>query len=127
MSLLRRARALGDALVVCVNSDESVRRLKGPGRPVMTAADRVGMLEALEMVDAVVVFGESSPAATLERLRPDIWVKGEDYAGRELPEAEVVRHHGGRVVLVPLVERHSTTSLITTLRTGRSDATSGVA
>nr|WP_211177194.1 PfkB family carbohydrate kinase [Pseudonocardia acidicola] len=127
VSLLRRARALGDALVVCVNSDESVRRLKGPGRPVMTAADRVGMLEALEMVDAVVVFSESSPVAVLERLRPDIWVKGEDYAGRELPEAEVVRRHGGRVVLVPLVERHSTTGLITALRAGRSDARSGVA
>ena len=113
-------RALGDALVVCVNSDESVRRLKGPGRPVMALGDRVGMLQALEMVDAVVPFPESSPAAVLERLRPDVWVKGEDYAGRELPEAEVVARHGGRVVLVPVLEHHSTTGVIATLRQGRA-------
>lgn len=121
VSLLRRARALGDALVVCVNSDESVRRLKGPGRPVMALDDRIGMLQALEMVDAVVPFPESSPAAVLERLRPDVWVKGEDYAGRELPEAEVVARHGGRVVLVPVLEHHSTTNVIATLRQSRSD------
>lgn len=112
VSLLRHARSLGDALVVCLNSDESVRRLKGPGRPVVTASDRARLLAELSSVDAVVVFEESSPSAVLERLRPDVWVKGGDYAGGELPEAEVVRRHGGEVVLVPVVEGYSTTRLL---------------
>ncbi len=112
VSLLRHAKSLGDALVVCLNSDESVRRLKGPGRPVVTADDRARLLAELSSVDAVVVFEESSPSAVLERLRPDVWVKGGDYAGSELPEAEVVRRHGGEVVLVPTVEGYSTTRLL---------------
>ena len=112
VSLLRQARALGDALVVCVNSDDSVRRLKGPGRPVVTATDRARLLAELSCVDAVVVFEESAPSAVLERLQPDVWVKGGDYAGGELPEAEVVRRHGGEVVLVPTVDGYSTTRLL---------------
>ncbi|PXY21767.1 D-beta-D-heptose 1-phosphate adenosyltransferase [Prauserella coralliicola] len=112
VSLLRQARALGDALVVCVNSDDSVRRLKGPGRPIVSASDRVRLLEELESVDAVVVFDEPSPAPLLDRLRPDVWVKGGDYAGAELPEASVVRAHGGEIVLVPTVDGYSTTRLV---------------
>jgi rfaE bifunctional protein nucleotidyltransferase chain/domain len=112
VSLLRQARQLGDVLVVCVNSDESVRRLKGPGRPIMTARDRVGMLRALDCVDAAVVFDETAPVELLERLRPDVWVKGGDYADTELPEAEVVRRHGGEVVLIPTVAGYSTTRLV---------------
>ncbi|GAA4661938.1 MULTISPECIES: D-glycero-beta-D-manno-heptose 1-phosphate adenylyltransferase [Amycolatopsis] len=112
VSLLRHARSLGDALIVCVNSDASVRRLKGPTRPVVPAADRVRVLAALESVDAVAVFEESSPAALLEKIRPDVWVKGGDYAGTELPEAEVVRAHGGEIVLVPFVDGYSTTRLL---------------
>lgn len=115
VSLLRHARSLGDALVVCLNSDDSVRRLKGPGRPVVTAPDRARLLAELSCVDDVVVFDESSPTAVLERLRPDVWVKGGDYAGTELPEAEVVRRHGGEVVLVPTVEGYSTTRLLRTV------------
>ncbi|NIH81161.1 D-glycero-beta-D-manno-heptose 1-phosphate adenylyltransferase [Amycolatopsis viridis] len=118
VALLRRARELGDVLIVCVNSDESVRRLKGPGRPVVTAADRVRVLSALESVDAVVVFEESSPVEVLRRLCPDIWVKGGDYEGTDLPEAEVVRAGGGKVVLVPTVEGYSTTRLIETVSNG---------
>ena len=76
---LRQARALGDALVVCVNSDESVRRRKGPGRPIVPAAGRIALLEALDPVDAVIMFDEDSPAALLETVRPDVWVKGGDY------------------------------------------------
>ncbi|WP_216207412.1 PfkB family carbohydrate kinase [Amycolatopsis aidingensis] len=114
LGLLRRARALGDALVVCVNSDDSVRRLKGPGRPIVPAADRARLLAELESVDAVVVFDEPSPAALLDRLRPDFWVKGGDYTGSELPEAAVLRRHGGEVVLVPLVGGYSTTGLLAT-------------
>lgn len=118
VTLLRRARELGDALIVCVNSDESVRRLKGEGRPVVPAADRVRVLGALESVDAVVVFEESSPVEVLRTLRPDVWVKGGDYAGADLPETEVVRCGGGRVVLVPTVEGYSTTRLIETVSSG---------
>ena len=84
MSLLRRARALGDALVVCVNSDESVRRLKGPTRPVVER-DRVEVLRALACVDAVLVFDEDTPVNAIEHLRPDVWVKGGDYEGDACP------------------------------------------
>lgn len=112
VSLLRQARSLGDALVVCVNSDESVRRLKGPGRPVVSEADRARVLEELGCVDAVVVFGEPDPCQVLHRLRPDVWVKGGDYAGEDLPEAQVVRRYGGEVVLVPTVDGYSTTRLL---------------
>ncbi|MFC3984855.1 D-glycero-beta-D-manno-heptose 1-phosphate adenylyltransferase [Streptosporangium jomthongense] len=120
VSLLRRARALGDALVVCVNSDASVRRLKGPGRPVIAQQDRVEVLRALECVDAVVVFDEDTPSAVVERLRPEVWVKGGDYTEADLPEADTVRRCGGDVVILPTVPGYSTTGLITALRTTRS-------
>ncbi|MEV7964796.1 D-glycero-beta-D-manno-heptose 1-phosphate adenylyltransferase [Sphaerisporangium sp. NPDC088356] len=112
VSLLRQARALGDALIVCVNDDDSVRRLKGPGRPVVAERDRVEILRALGCVDAVVVFTEDTPSRLIERLRPDVWVKGGDYTGRELPEAEAVRRSGGEIVVLPSVPGHSTTGLI---------------
>lgn len=110
--LLHQARQLGDALVVLLNSDASVQGLKGPGRPVVAAADRARVLAALACVDAVVIFDECSPAAQLERLRPDVWVKGGDYAEADLPEAGVVRRHGGDVVLLPTVAGYSSTKLI---------------
>lgn len=110
--LLHQARQLGDALVVLLNSDESVRALKGPSRPVMAAEDRARVLAALACVDAVVIFGESSPEGALERLRPDIWVKGGDYTENDLPEAGVVRRYGGEVVLLPTVAGYSSTNLI---------------
>ncbi|MEU2040328.1 D-glycero-beta-D-manno-heptose 1-phosphate adenylyltransferase [Nocardia niwae] len=112
VSLLRQARAMGDALVVCLNSDASVRRLKGPRRPIVTARDRARLLIALSSVDAVVVFDESSPSALLERLRPDVWVKGGDYAGVDLPEAAVIRGYGGQIALIPTVRGYSTTQLV---------------
>jgi D-beta-D-heptose 7-phosphate kinase/D-beta-D-heptose 1-phosphate adenosyltransferase len=110
--LLRRARDLGDALVVLINSDESVRQIKGDGRPVVPAEDRARVLAALGCVDGVAVFDETSPAAALERVRPDIWVKGGDYTGVELPEADVVQRHGGEVVLLPTVPGYSSSKLI---------------
>jgi rfaE bifunctional protein nucleotidyltransferase chain/domain/rfaE bifunctional protein kinase chain/domain len=110
--LLRRARDLGDALVVLINSDQSVRRIKGHGRPVVPAEDRARVLAALGCVDGVAVFDETSPAAALERVRPDIWVKGGDYTGVELPESEVVQRHGGEVVLLPTVPGYSSSKLI---------------
>lgn len=119
LSLLRQARALGDALVVCVNSDESVRRRKGPDRPIVPAADRVALLEALEPVDAVIVFEQDTPTALLETLRPDLWVKGGDYTVTDLPEAPVVRRHGGQIVLIPLVSGYSTSRLVAAAQTAR--------
>ncbi|GAB3300183.1 PfkB family carbohydrate kinase [Parasphingorhabdus pacifica] len=112
VDLLERARALGDVLVVCLNSDESVRGLKGPSRPVAGAEDRRKLLEALECVDAVAVFDELSPCELLAELRPDVWVKGGEYKPSELPEARVVRRHGGRTVLLPLLDGYSSTRLL---------------
>jgi rfaE bifunctional protein nucleotidyltransferase chain/domain/rfaE bifunctional protein kinase chain/domain len=110
--LLKAARELGDCLVVCINSDASVRRLKGPSRPLLPAHERADVLLALGCVDAVVPFEEETPCALLERLRPDLWVKGGDYAGRRLPESELLERWGGRTVLVPHHAGHSTTRLI---------------
>ncbi|WP_413451745.1 PfkB family carbohydrate kinase [Georgenia phoenicis] len=112
VATLQAARRLGDRLVVLMNSDASVTRLKGPGRPVVPAADRAKVLEALDCVDAVVVFDDDDPRGTLTHLRPDIWAKGGDYGGRPLPETEVVQAHGGRVVLLPYLGGRSTTSII---------------
>jgi rfaE bifunctional protein nucleotidyltransferase chain/domain/rfaE bifunctional protein kinase chain/domain len=112
ISLLTQARALGDALVVCLNSDASVRRAKGAGRPVVSQHDRAAVLAALAAVDGVAIFDEKTPAALLSRLQPDVWVKGTDYADRVLPEAEVVERLGGRVVLLPVVPGYSTTHLV---------------
>jgi len=112
VTMLEAARALGDCLVVCLNSDESVRRLKGRDRPLITEEDRAAVLGALASVDAVAVFDEDTPEAVLERLRPDIWAKGGDYALDELPEAEVLRRWGGEAVILPYVEGRSTTRLL---------------
>jgi rfaE bifunctional protein nucleotidyltransferase chain/domain len=110
--MLAAARALGDCLIVCLNSDASVARLKGGSRPVVPAVDRAAVLLALEHVDAVVVFDESTPEAILDRLRPDIWAKGADYAAGSLPEAPLVESWGGQAVVLPYLAGRSTTSLI---------------
>jgi rfaE bifunctional protein nucleotidyltransferase chain/domain len=109
---LESARALGDCLVVLVNSDESIARLKGSDRPLVPQEDRAAVLEALGCVDAVVVFDEETPSKALERVRPDVWVKGGDYAGAALPESAVLRRWGGRAVVVPFVDGRSTSRLI---------------
>jgi D-beta-D-heptose 7-phosphate kinase/D-beta-D-heptose 1-phosphate adenosyltransferase len=109
---LQAARALGDCLVVCLNSDDSVRRLKGPRRPVVAQDDRAAVLLALGCVDAVEIFDEDTPSAVLARLRPDLWVKGGDYAVRDLPEAAVLASWGGRALVLPFLEGRSTTRLI---------------
>src|SRR5207302_2898557 len=111
---LDAARGLGDALVVGVNDDASVRRLKGASRPIVPAAERAELLAALACVDAVVLFAEDTPAAALERLRPDVHCKGADYAppaGKPVPEAAVVRAYGGRVEFLPLLAGVSTSEL----------------
>ncbi|MCC3761860.1 PfkB family carbohydrate kinase [Glycomyces sp. TRM65418] len=122
VSLLRRARAMGDALVVCLNSDRSIQELKGPGRPILPAAARAEMLMALTAVDAVAVFDEPTPDRVLDRLRPDVWVKGGDYDGLPLPEAHTVRRHGGEIVTVPTVDGYSTTGLVNALNINAAGA-----
>jgi D-beta-D-heptose 7-phosphate kinase/D-beta-D-heptose 1-phosphate adenosyltransferase len=112
VAVLQQARALGDCLVVCLNSDDSVRRLKGPARPLQAQADRAAVLLALGCVDAVAVFEEDTPAEMLTRLRPDVWAKGGDYALTTLPEASVLAGWGGQAVVLPYLNGYSTTSLI---------------
>lgn len=112
VAMLESARALGDRLVVLLNSDESVRRLKGASRPIMPQGDRVRVLTSLACVDEVQVFDDDTPAAALERLRPDIWVKGGDYAGLRLPEEDVLDRWGGQAVVVPYLQGRSTTGLV---------------
>ena len=106
------SRRAGDALVVGVNADASVRRLKGPTRPIRTEDERAYVLAALACVDAVVVFEEDTPAEVLARVRPDVWAKGGDYAGADLPEAAVLRRWGGQAVVLPYLDGHSTTALV---------------
>ncbi|WP_030180961.1 D-glycero-beta-D-manno-heptose 1-phosphate adenylyltransferase [Streptomyces sp. NRRL S-813] len=112
VGLLQAARRIGDCLVVCVNSDASVRRRKGEGRPVNPIADRVRVLRALACVDAVAVFDEDTPERLLAELRPDVWVKGGDYAGAELPEAALLDEWGGQAVLLPYLDGRSSTALM---------------
>ena len=117
VALLEAARAEGDALVVGVNSDASARRLgKGPDRPIVAEAERARMLAALAAVDCVVLFDEDTPLALIQRLRPDVLVKGADYARDAIVGANEVEGWGGRVVRVPLVKDKSTTKLLERLR-----------
>jgi rfaE bifunctional protein nucleotidyltransferase chain/domain len=110
---LRAARAEGDALVVAINDDSSVERLKGPGRPLVPAAERAELLAALEPVDFVVVFTGDSPAPLLADLEPDVHCKGTDYGTPDrVPEHEVVRAYGGRTALVGDPKDHATSDLI---------------
>ncbi|MYS90974.1 MULTISPECIES: D-glycero-beta-D-manno-heptose 1-phosphate adenylyltransferase [Streptomyces] len=111
VGLLESARRIGDCLIVCLNSDASVTRRKGPGRPLNPAADRARVLAALGSVDAVVVFEEDTPEAVLARLRPDVWVKGGDYSVQDLPEAATLRAWGGQAVVLPYLDGRSTTLL----------------
>ena len=116
VDVLLGARRRGSALVVGLNSDASVRRLKGPTRPVRTAADRSYVLAALAMVDAVVAFDEDTPLELILHLRPDVLVKGGDYTEATIVGAREVRAWGGEVAVVPLTSGQSTTSIIERLR-----------
>jgi rfaE bifunctional protein nucleotidyltransferase chain/domain len=109
---LREARALGDALIVAINSDRAVRELKGAGRPVMSESERAEVLAALEAVSFVTIFDALSPRALIARLLPDVLVKGGDYALAEIHGREEVEAAGGRVVALPFVEGASTTDII---------------
>jgi D-beta-D-heptose 7-phosphate kinase/D-beta-D-heptose 1-phosphate adenosyltransferase len=119
VDVLLAARREGDALIVGLNSDDSVRRLKGPARPVRNEQERAYVLAALGMVDAVVVFGEDTPLELIRALEPDVIVKGGDYTEATVVGAPEVRARGGRVVIVPLTPGHSTTSIVERLRGSR--------
>ena len=116
---LQACRACGDVLVVGLNSDASVRQIKGPTRPVNAEGNRAELLAGLTCVDIVVLFGESTPEAALARLKPDIHCKGEDYApphGKPIPEAAVVAAYGGAIRFIPLVQGQSTTGTLEKLK-----------
>jgi D-beta-D-heptose 7-phosphate kinase/D-beta-D-heptose 1-phosphate adenosyltransferase len=112
VDVLMAARARGDSLVVGLNTDSSVRRLKGEGRPVRREAERAYVLAALEAVDAVVLFGDDTPLELILALRPDVLVKGGDYTEETIVGAREVREWGGDVVVIPLTPGQSTTSII---------------
>lgn len=116
VDVLLGARRCGDHLVVALNSDDSVRRLKGPERPVRSESERAYVLSALGMVDAVVIFSEDTPLETIRALRPDVLVKGGDYTEATIVGASDVRSWNGDVVVIPLTPGQSTTSIIKKLR-----------
>ena len=114
---LERARRLGDALLVAINTDASVRRLgKGRGRPLVGQDARAAVVAALECVDWVTLFDEDTPEDLIAELQPDVLVKGGDYAPDELAGADAVRARGGRVVIVPLIPGYSTSALVERIR-----------
>jgi D-glycero-beta-D-manno-heptose 1-phosphate adenylyltransferase len=115
---LEAARALGDALIVGLNSDAGVRQLKGAGRPVLPERERAEILAALECVDAVVIFDEPTPREVIARLLPDVLVKGGDWPGDQIVGREEVEAAGGRVVSTPVVSGYSTTAILRKIREG---------
>ena len=112
VDLLKRAKRLGDVLVVGLNSDASTRRLKGPTRPINREADRLALVAALDPVDYAVLFAEDTPAETIRAIRPDVHVKGGDYTPQSLPEREACEAVGARIEILSLVEGRSTTGVI---------------
>jgi rfaE bifunctional protein nucleotidyltransferase chain/domain len=116
---LRDARALGDALIVGLNSDASVRRNKGPQRPINPESERAELLEALECVDGVVLFDEDTPADIIRVVAPDVLVKGSDWPADQIVGRDTVEARGGRVVRLPVAAGYSTTALLERIRTAR--------
>jgi D-beta-D-heptose 7-phosphate kinase / D-beta-D-heptose 1-phosphate adenosyltransferase len=112
VSTLEAARSLGDCLLVLLNSDRSVRALKGSDRPLVSQDDRARVLESLACVDGVAIFDEPTPVALLERIKPHVFAKGGDYSGESLPETAVMRRFSGQTVILPTLEGHSTSRLI---------------
>jgi D-beta-D-heptose 7-phosphate kinase/D-beta-D-heptose 1-phosphate adenosyltransferase len=116
VTLLNRAKALGDVLIVGVNSDASVRRLKGASRPINALGDRIKVLTALSFVDHVAAFDGDSPTELIRLIRPDVYVKGGDYTRETLPEAPLVEELGGAVCILPYLSDRSTSGLIERIR-----------
>jgi D-glycero-beta-D-manno-heptose 1-phosphate adenylyltransferase len=119
---LEQARALGDALIVGLNSDASVRQLKGAGRPVLPERERAEILAALDCVDAVVIFDEPTPREVIARLLPDVLVKGGDWPGDQIVGRAEVEAAGGHVVSIPVVPGYSTTAILQKIREGTTSS-----
>lgn len=119
---LQACKALGDILVVLVNSDASVRRLKGPQRPIVAEADRAELLAGLSCVDYVVLFEEDTPEPLIEKIKPDFHAKGDQYTEENLPEMETLRRVGTSVRFVPMVESRSTSGIIETIQRRLAEA-----
>lgn len=113
---LEKARALGSRLVVGLNTDESIKRLKGPQRPITNDESRSRVIAALEFVDAVIFFGEDTPYDLIKALKPDILVKGDDYTVENIVGADIVIENGGEVKTIPLVKGYSTTDVISKIK-----------
>jgi rfaE bifunctional protein nucleotidyltransferase chain/domain len=116
IELLARCRDLGDQVVVGLNADASVRRLKGPHRPVSDQLSRAEVLAALSFIDAVIIFEEDTPFALIAQIKPDVLVKGGDYKISEIVGAEIVKENGGKVKIIPFIDGYSTTSIINRLQ-----------
>lgn len=116
LHILREAKACGDILIVALNSDRSVKALKGPTRPVLPESDRAELIGALEMVDYVVLFDEPDPYRLIETLRPDVLAKGGDWTSEKIIGSEVVEQGGGRVAVIPYLKGFSTTEIIDRIR-----------
>ncbi len=112
---IRRAREMGDALIMGINSDSSVRRIKGPKRPIINQDNRAALLLGLKWVDAVVFFDEDTPAKLIEKIVPDVLVKGGDYTPETVVGRDTVEAHGGRVEIIPLVPGLSTSTIVDTI------------
>jgi rfaE bifunctional protein nucleotidyltransferase chain/domain len=113
--LLKFAKSYGGILVVGVNTDESIRKLKGPTRPVFKQDERIEILSAIEYIDYIIMFSDDTPCGLIERIRPDVHVKGGDYNPDDfdrMPEAKIVKRYGGQIKIFPLVSSISTTSII---------------
>ena len=116
VTYLEAAKAQGDVLVLGLNTDESVRRLKGPERPINSELDRAKVVGALKAVDYVVLFGEQTAEAVIAEVKPDVYVKGGDYTLDTLPEAKIVQSYGGKVAFIDMVEGRSTTNIINRIK-----------
>ena len=116
VTYLEAAKAQGDVLVLGLNTDESVRRLKGPERPINSELDRAKVVGALKAVDYVVLFGEQTAEAVIAEVKPDVYVKGGDYTLDTLPEAKIVQSYGGKVAFIDMVEGCSTTNIINKIK-----------
>jgi rfaE bifunctional protein nucleotidyltransferase chain/domain len=116
---LTKAKAMGDVLIIGLNTDASVRKFKASDRPINKQADRAGVLAALEMVDYIVMFGEETPGKLIEQVKPDILIKGSDYKLNEIVGADFVQSYGGRVRRIKLLKGRSTSSILTKRRKRR--------
>ncbi len=115
VSYLEESRKKGDVLVIGLNSDASVKKIKGPNRPIVPQSERAYILSALEVVDFVVIFEEVTPLRLIEKLKPHVLVKGADWKGKEVAGADVVKSYGGKMAFIKFVPRHSSTNIIETI------------